>query len=66
MSLSFVNGLARTYANHSTFAWNGPVCAACGRGYLGTPHVCAVPDLKRRIAELQALVERTENGESTR
>ena len=36
--------------------WNGPVCGTCGRGYITSPHKCSPEDIKRKIAELQALL----------
>lgn len=50
----------RATLHKSASTWNGPVCHTCGRGYIG-PHVCRVEDLRKRIADLQALIERIEN-----
>lgn len=42
-----------------SYSWNGPVCAMCGRGYVGE-HECAPADLRAQIGWRQAKLDEIE------
>jgi hypothetical protein len=44
----------------TTTTWNGPICATCGKGYLGT-HACAPADLLRRAQDLIDMAARLQS-----